>query len=275
MTTGEKISEGRKKLGLTQQQFADELGVTRQAVSRWESDLAFPETDKLIKLSEMFGCSTDYLLKYNKSGGDTAENVDGQKSGTQFVFNPLKWSFEYKSERQVLGMPLVHVNIGLGRRAHGFFSVGLISSGIFSAGLLSAGVFSFGLLSIGLITLGVLALGGGAFGSVALGLLAFGGVAIGLISYGGVAVGLFGCGGCSIGLFAVGGYADGYYVAVGDYAVGQIAFGKTTAIGSKLSITPQTFAELKDEAWQRMDGLPDILQGLVSLCKNFAVKMMA
>ena len=275
MTTGEKITEGRRKLGLTQQQFADELGVTRQAVSRWESDLAFPETDKLIKLSEMFGCSTDYLLKYNQSDENSSSKGNEQEGKPHSSFNPLKWSFEYKSERQVLGMPLVHVNIGFGRRAHGFFSVGLISSGIFSLGLLSAGVFSLGLLSLGLVALGSFALGGAAFGGIALGLLAFGGVAIGLICFGGVAIGLLGVGGCSIGLFAVGGYANGYFVAIGDYAVGQVAFGKTTAIGSELSVTPQTLEELKGEAWKIMDDLPAIWQGFVGLCKNLAVRVMA
>ncbi len=269
MTTGEKISEGRKKLGLTQQQFADELGVTRQAVSRWESDLAFPETDTLIKLSEMFGCSIDYLIKYNQ--GDGAEKKDAVHSG----FNPFKWSYEYKSEKQVWGMPLVHINIGFGRRAHGFFSIGLISSGIFSLGLLSMGVFSLGLLSLGLVTLGQIALGGAAFGGIALGLLAFGGVAIGLISFGGLALGLFSCGGCSVGLFAVGGYANGNLVAIGDYAVGRIALGKSTAIGSELSVTAETFAELKEEAWRKMDGLPSFWRLFVDWCKHFAVKMMA
>ena len=268
MTTGEKITDGRKKLGLTQQQFADELGVTRQAVSRWESDLAFPETDTLIKLSEMFGCSIDYLIKYNQD--ESAEKKDEPREG----FNPLKWSFEFKSQKQIFGMPLVHVNIGLGKRAHGFFAVGLISSGIFSLGLLSMGVFSLGLLSLGLIALGQFALGGVALGGIALGLLAFGGVAIGLISFGGLALGLFSCGGCSIGLFAVGGYADGYYVAIGDYAVGRIAFGKTTANGGDLSITSQTFAELKEEAWRLMDNLPAFWKGFVQLCKSFAQKTM-
>lgn len=274
MTTGEKITEGRKKLGLTQQQFADELNVTRQAVSRWESDLAFPETDKLIKLSEMFGCSTDYLLKYNQSEENTQTNGNVQNDKPHFAFNPFKWSFEYKSKRQVLGMPLVHVNIGLGRRAHGFFSLGLIASGIFSCGLLSMGVVSLGVLSLGLLTFGVLVLGGVAFGSIALGLLAFGGVALGLISFGGVALGLFSVGGCSIGLFAVGGYANGYYVAIGDYAVGQIAFGKSTIVGSRLSVTPQTFAELKGEAWRLLDGLPDVWQGFVRWCKYFAERFI-
>lgn len=276
MTTGEKISEGRKKLGLTQQQFADELGVTRQAVSRWESDIAFPETDKLVKLSEMFGCSIDYLIKYNSDGSAETETKYGEREGeTRGGFNPFLWSFEYKSEKTVLGMPLVHINIGLGKRAHGFFSVGLISSGIFSLGLLSAGVFSFGCLSLGLLALGVFALGGVALGAIALGLLAFGGVALGLISFGGLALGLFSCGGCSVGLFAVGGYADGVYVAAGDVAHAQLAFGKTTAGGSVLSVTCETFEEMKEEAWQYMDGLPRVWQGFVRWCKHFAEIVMA
>ncbi|MDE7380362.1 MAG: helix-turn-helix domain-containing protein, partial [Clostridia bacterium] len=246
MTTGEKITSERKKLNLTQQQFADELGVTRQAVSRWESDLAFPETDTLIKMSKMFNCSIDYLLKYDSSqGGNDGNGENGEVKKKSF--DPFKWSYEYKSEKQVFGMPLVHINIGLGRRAHGFFSVGLISSGIISLGLLSAGVVSLGLLSIGLIAFGILVLGGLAFGSVALGVIAVGGVAVGIISLGGVAVGLYSLGGCAIGAFACGGYANGSIVAVGDYAVGNIAIGKSTEIVNALSLTKESFEAKRGE----------------------------
>lgn len=62
MTTGEKLSKLRREHGYTQEQLAEVIGVSRQAVSRWESDTAFPETDKLIRLSSMYGCSVDYLL---------------------------------------------------------------------------------------------------------------------------------------------------------------------------------------------------------------------
>ena len=44
MTTGQKIYECRKNAGLTQEELAEKLGVSRQAVSKWESDAAFPET---------------------------------------------------------------------------------------------------------------------------------------------------------------------------------------------------------------------------------------
>lgn len=72
MTTGEKLALLRKKKGITQEALSDILKVSRQSVSRWEMDIAFPETDKLIRLSKLYGCSIDYLLNDNiqESGGD-------------------------------------------------------------------------------------------------------------------------------------------------------------------------------------------------------------
>ena len=63
MTLGEKIAKQRKELNYTQEQLADILGVSRQSISKWESDITYPETDKLIELGKLFDCSMDYLLK--------------------------------------------------------------------------------------------------------------------------------------------------------------------------------------------------------------------
>lgn len=63
MTTGEKLSKLRRENNYTQEQLADLLNVSRQSISKWESDVAFPETDKLIQISKLFNCSIDYLLK--------------------------------------------------------------------------------------------------------------------------------------------------------------------------------------------------------------------
>ena len=63
MSIGEKITILRKENNMTQEQLADVLSVSRQSVSRWESDIAFPETDKLLQLCNIFKCSVDYLLK--------------------------------------------------------------------------------------------------------------------------------------------------------------------------------------------------------------------
>lgn len=62
MTLGDKLSKLRKENNYTQEQLADILGVSRQAISKWESDVTYPETDKLIRICNLFQCSTDYLL---------------------------------------------------------------------------------------------------------------------------------------------------------------------------------------------------------------------
>lgn len=62
MTTGEKLAALRKRKGITQEQLAEILKVSRQSVSRWEMDAAFPETEKLIRLSKLLECSIDFLL---------------------------------------------------------------------------------------------------------------------------------------------------------------------------------------------------------------------
>lgn len=62
MTLGDKLSKLRKENNYTQEQLADVLGVSRQAISKWESNITYPETDKLVRMSKLFHCTTDYLL---------------------------------------------------------------------------------------------------------------------------------------------------------------------------------------------------------------------
>lgn len=73
MTFGEKLEGLRHRENYTQEQLAELLGVSRQAVGKWESDLAYPETDKLLELGRLFGCRMDYLLKEEVTdpSGDT------------------------------------------------------------------------------------------------------------------------------------------------------------------------------------------------------------
>ena len=73
MTLGEKISKLRVENNFTQEQLAEILGVSRQSVSKWESDVAYPETAKLIEIGKLFDCSMDYLLKDDV----TEKNVTG------------------------------------------------------------------------------------------------------------------------------------------------------------------------------------------------------
>ena len=63
MAISDRILNLRKERGLSQETFAEMLGVSRQSVSRWESGAAVPEIDKILLISNIFGVSTDYLLK--------------------------------------------------------------------------------------------------------------------------------------------------------------------------------------------------------------------
>ena len=62
MTLGQRIQGLRKQHGMSQEALGDALGVSRQAVSKWEGDNGIPELDTLIAMSRLFGVSTDYLL---------------------------------------------------------------------------------------------------------------------------------------------------------------------------------------------------------------------
>ena len=59
----EKIMNLRKQKGWSQEQLAEQLGVSRQAVSKWESGISIPDLDKVVNMSTLFGVCTDYLLK--------------------------------------------------------------------------------------------------------------------------------------------------------------------------------------------------------------------
>ena len=63
MILADKIIENRKKNGWSQEELADKLGVSRQSVSKWEGAQAVPDMKKIIQMAEIFGVSTDYLLR--------------------------------------------------------------------------------------------------------------------------------------------------------------------------------------------------------------------
>ena len=224
MTLGEKLSKLRKEYNYTQEQLADILSVSRQSISKWESDIAYPETNKLIKMGKLFECSMDYLLNE-----DITEKQGLQPTEKESIWDKFKKQIhERKSEKMLFGMPLYHI----GRNAHGFFAIGFKARGVFSFGLMSRGVFSVGLLSLGVISIGLLSLGLISAGVFSAGLLAVGTIALGLFAAGAISLGLISFGALSVGYFSTGALAIGKYAAVGDYADAMIAIGKTVADGS-------------------------------------------
>lgn len=84
MTIEERIQALRKSKGLSQEQLAEILGVSRQAVSKWESGQSLPEIEKLISMSELFEATIDYILK-----GESASVPDSShgaaRLGSQIV----------------------------------------------------------------------------------------------------------------------------------------------------------------------------------------------
>lgn len=79
-TIGKRIMEHRKRLGITQDTLAEQLGVTAQAVSKWENDQSCPDITMLPKLAEFFGVTTDELLGYeSQQPVHQAQVVDEKK----------------------------------------------------------------------------------------------------------------------------------------------------------------------------------------------------
>ncbi len=79
MILAEKIMKLRKGQGWSQEELAVRLGVSRQSVSKWESMASLPDLDKILKMSELFGVSTDYLLKEEAPQEDGC--VNGEDGG--------------------------------------------------------------------------------------------------------------------------------------------------------------------------------------------------
>ena len=276
-TTGGRLARLRRAQNITQEELAERLGISRQAVSKWESDLAYPETDKLLTLSRLYGCTVDYLLTGVEPVPPCPEpEPKPEPQAASATTDPLTrlgdvWSrrpryFEYKSRRTVGNLPLVHINIGWGRKATGVVAIGLAARGIFSLGLASIGVLSVGLASVGLLSLGIFALGL---------LLAVGSIAVGAVAVGAIAVGILAIGALSVGLISVGALAVGYYVALGDHAYGMIAAGGTVAEGEVFSAISPIYHvwrdELLPEALSLVDEyVPTFLRGIA----KFVLRMM-
>lgn len=70
MSLGQKLLDLRKKSNLTQEEVADKLGVSRQTVSKWETDMSTPDLDKLIPICKLYGITTEELLTDEKINKD-------------------------------------------------------------------------------------------------------------------------------------------------------------------------------------------------------------
>ena len=94
MTFGEKLFKLRKEKGFSQEALAEQIGTTRQAISKWENNQGFPETEKLLQLSNIFETSIDFLLKDEKSSDVANERgyYVSKEMATGYIVNQKKLS---------------------------------------------------------------------------------------------------------------------------------------------------------------------------------------
>ncbi len=83
-TLGQRIAQRRRMLSLSQESFGEKMGVSRQAISKWESDAATPEVDRLIDMSKLFDVSVGWLLGTEPDQNDT----DSEAAEIPLVFLP-------------------------------------------------------------------------------------------------------------------------------------------------------------------------------------------
>ncbi len=175
MTFSEKLTGLRRKSGMSQEQLADRLGVTRQSVSKWEGGAAMPELVKLISLSDIFGVSVDYLVKDwmeepdNPCGGSgeiSSKQADRLEKKVDELTNYVKGRvYRYDSKTRIFGLPLVSIRFGFVR--NGKLSMDNTAKGHHRHRQLrhrrgghrhrGVGLFTFGVLAMGMLSLGIVA----------------------------------------------------------------------------------------------------------------------
>lgn len=268
MELSKNLQALRKRNGFSQEELAERLSISRQAVSKWESGQSYPDLDNLVELARIYGVSVDSMLgrdledaepvSAETPDGSTYEDSQTREDWTETERGYLRREpghFEYRSKRAWGKLPLVHVNMGWNMlrlrtggglyrtktpRAKGVIAVGNVACGLLSVGFVSMGLLSIGLVTLGLLAIGMVAAGLAAVGLIAGGLLAVGGVALGLLAVGGITTGLVSVGGIAAGAYAQGGIAAGTHVAIGYYADAPVAIGvhvtgEYTLVGESLS----------------------------------------
>ena len=98
LALGKRIAKNRKKLNLTQDQLAEKMGVTAQAVSKWENDLSCPDISMLPRLADLFGMSIDELM--GRAASVHEAEVVGDGDDDTIHVQKGNWEFKWDSGRR-------------------------------------------------------------------------------------------------------------------------------------------------------------------------------
>lgn len=219
----QRLYQLRRERGMSQENMAEVVGVTRQAVQKWESGASRPDMDNLTALAGYFGVTLDWLI----TGEEPAAPPAGEGQTVINNYYDGNREYEYISERTLWGLPLVHIHLKNNSlvRARGIIAIGNVAVGVVSVGVFSCGLASLGVLSAGaLVSIGCLSLGTLSVGCVAAGLVGIGAFAWGWLALGGICKGVYAAGGiASASRIAIGGVTDGAlsigYAARGDTVI--------------------------------------------------------
>lgn len=255
-TLHRRLAELRRRHGYSQEGLAERLGISRQAVSKWESAQTQPDIQNLVALSQLYGVSLDHLIKGDALSGsqprqpepacqpgaaDLCRDCPYRQLSRQlddsldkhFKKAGYVWEKRYTSPRRLWGLPLVDIdlaggNFGMmrGHHAKGILAIGNTATGFISIGMVAKGGFSLGLVSLGVISLGLVSLGLVALGTLALGAAAMGNIAVGLVSLGNISSALWlACGNLVQGRVAIGNAGTG--------SLGQVIIGDGMATAAE------------------------------------------
>ena len=104
MKFGDKLIQLRKKNGLSQEELASKLNVSRQSVSKWESNNTYPETDKIVQICNLFDCRMDDLINDKISD---IEQIDRKNKNNLFLIFDSLLEFITKSINMFSSMKLI------------------------------------------------------------------------------------------------------------------------------------------------------------------------
>ena len=104
MLIADKILLQRKKLGYSQEELAEKLGVSRQSISKWESCSSVPELSKIIEMSKLFSVTTDYLLKDEIEDVEFIQNDEAENTKTVSAEEAHKYIERGKTYGSELGL---------------------------------------------------------------------------------------------------------------------------------------------------------------------------
>ena len=99
MNLGENLFQARKKKGLSQEAVAEKLGVSRQTISKWETDETLPDIRQAKKLAVLYGLTLDELIEFNVDVQEIQEVIN---KTTEETVNKVDWTKVWAEEYPIL-----------------------------------------------------------------------------------------------------------------------------------------------------------------------------